>query len=63
MGKESIKIILSGINTLKIKGNIHHISFDIGFTKLEQIKLWSGATSLFDVQRWTFDVGCSSFKP
>jgi len=26
----------------------------------EVIKLRSGATSLFDVQRWTFDVRCSS---
>jgi len=26
------------------------------------IKLWSKATSLFNVQRWMFDVGRSSFK-
>jgi hypothetical protein len=25
------------------------------------IKLWSGATSLFDVHRWTFDVRRCSF--
>jgi len=36
--------------------------FDIGFLKTNEIKLWSGATSLFDVQRWTFDVRCPSFK-
>jgi len=29
---------------------------DIGFLKTNEIKLQSGATSLFDVQRWTFDV-------
>jgi len=29
----------------------------------KEIKLQSGATSLFDVQRWTFDVRRSSFKP
>ena len=29
---------------------------------LNEIKLRSAATSLFDVQRWTFDVRCSSFK-
>jgi hypothetical protein len=29
---------------------------------MNKINLWSGATSLFDVQRWTFDVGRSSFK-
>jgi hypothetical protein len=27
--------------------------------KTNEIKLQSGATSLFDVQRWTFDVRCS----
>jgi len=30
--------------------------------KMAKIKLRSEATSLFDVQRWTFDVGRSSFK-
>jgi len=30
-----------------------------GFSGQNKIKLRSGATSLFDVQRWTFDVGCS----
>jgi hypothetical protein len=29
---------------------------------MNKINLKSGATSLFDVQRWTFDVGRSSFK-
>ena len=28
-----------------------------------EIKLRSEATSLFDVQRWAFNVGRSSFKP
>ena len=31
--------------------------------KTNEIKLPSAATSLFDVRRWTFDVGRSSFKP
>jgi hypothetical protein len=43
------------------KGNCHS-RFDIGFLKTNENKLRSGATSLFDVQRWTFDVRCSSFK-
>jgi hypothetical protein len=30
--------------------------------KTNEIKLRSGATSLFDVQRWTFDVRRSSLK-
>jgi hypothetical protein len=46
----------------------------VGFLKINEIKLRSEATSLFDVQRWTFDVypplaapeatrvGSSSFK-
>ena len=33
--------------------------FDIGFLTTIDIKLRSEATSLFDVQRWTFDVRCS----
>jgi hypothetical protein len=37
--------------------------FDIEFLKINEIILRSGATSLFDVQRWTFDVGRSAFKP
>jgi hypothetical protein len=32
------------------------------FMKTNQIKLQSAATSLFDVQRWTFNVRCSSLK-
>jgi len=31
----------------------------MGFVKINQIKFRSGATSLFDVQRWMFDVRCS----
>jgi hypothetical protein len=31
--------------------------------KANGIKLRSEATSLFDVQRWMFDVGRSSFNP
>jgi hypothetical protein len=29
------------------------------FSKTNKVKLRSEATSLFDVQRWTFDVRCS----
>jgi len=36
---------------------------NIDCVKTNGIKLPSEATSLFDVQRWTFDVGRSSFKP
>jgi len=32
------------------------------FLKPMKVKLRSAATSLFDVQRWTFDVGRSSSK-
>jgi hypothetical protein len=45
-----------------IRNKNSHSMFDIGFLKTNEIKLLSGATSLFDVQRWTFDVRCSSFK-
>jgi len=31
----------------------------MGFVKINQVKLRSRVTSLFDVRRWTFDVGCS----
>ena len=37
-------------------------SFDIRYLKTNYIKYRSGAISLFDVQRWTFDVQRSSFK-
>ncbi len=43
---------------LKRKRNSHS-RFEIGFLKTNEIKLRSGATSLFDVQHWTFDVRCS----
>jgi len=38
--------------------------FGIGFLFFNRFlsNLGSGATSLFDVQRWTFDVGRSSFS-
>ena len=49
---------LSGVEGLKRNTNSHS-SFDIGYLKTNEIKLWSGATPLFDVQRWTFDVRCS----
>ena len=45
------------------QGNPFQKRFDIGFMKTNEIKLPSAATSLFDVRRWTFDVGRSSFKP
>jgi len=37
----------------------NHSKLDIGFLKTNVIKLRSETTSLFDVQRWTFDVRCS----
>jgi hypothetical protein len=36
--------------------------FDFEFMKTNEIKLRSEATSLFDVQRWKFDVRCLFFK-
>ena len=30
--------------------------------KTNKIKLRSGATTIFEVQRWKFDVRCSSFQ-
>jgi len=39
-----------------------HSWFYIGFLKTIEIKLRSAAISSFDVQRWTFDVGRSSFN-
>mgnify|MGYP007065677927 CR=1 FL=1 len=38
------------------KKRTNHSRLDIGFLKTNVIKLRSGATSLFDVQRWMFDV-------
>jgi len=49
MGKyEETEIVIQGLTS--------------DFLKTTENKLWSGATSLFDVQRWTFDVRRSSFK-
>jgi hypothetical protein len=36
--------------------------FDIGALKTKEIKMRSGGTQLFDVQRWTFDVRCPLIK-
>jgi hypothetical protein len=56
--EELIKIFVTSIKTAEKKQK--YISwFGIEFLKTNEIKLWSRATSLFDVQRWTFDVGCS----
>jgi hypothetical protein len=52
---------LSGVEGLKRDRN-RHSGFDIGFMKTNEFKLRSVATSLFDVRRWTFDVGRSFFK-
>ena len=47
-------------------GIIHSAQFE-GFRRkfpdpqTNEIKLWSRATSLFDVQRWAFDVRCSNY--
>ena len=47
-----------------LKRNTNSYSrFGIGCVKSNEIKLPSEATSLFDVQRWMFDVGRSYFKP
>ena len=62
--EELIKIFIMSIKTAE-KNKNSHSRFDIGFLKTNEIKLRSGATSLFDVQRWTFDVQPvrrSSFK-
>jgi hypothetical protein len=32
------------------------------FSKTDELKLRSAATSLFDVQRWAFNVRCSIFS-
>jgi hypothetical protein len=44
------------LNRKKWRNKNSHSRFDIGFLKTNEIKLRSEATSLFDVQRWTFDV-------
>ena len=46
---------LSRVEGLKRDRNSHS-RFDIGFLKTNLIKMSSKATSLFDVQRWMFDV-------
>jgi hypothetical protein len=58
---EQIPNIAEGKHVLKwLKRNrSNHSGFDIGYLKTNEIKLRSEATSLFDVQRWTFDVRCS----
>jgi hypothetical protein len=56
--EELIKNFVTSIKTAEKNRNIHS-TFDIGYLK---IKLRSGATSSFDVQRWTFDVRRSSFE-
>ena len=56
--EELIKNFVTNIKTAEKNRNIHS-TFDIGYLK---IKLRSGATSSFDVQRWTFDVQRSFFK-
>jgi len=43
----------------KMKNRTKYPRFGIGFLKTKDIKLRSEATSLFDVQRWMFDVRCS----
>ena len=50
--------------TLNGKGEATEIVvlFHIGFMNTKESKLWSEATSLFDVRRWTFDVGRSIFS-
>jgi hypothetical protein len=59
--EELIKIFVTSINTAekKQKESFKVSRFDIGFIKTNEIKLRSGATSSFDVRRWTFNVGCS----
>ena len=56
--EELIKIFLRVLKPLKRNRNSHS-GFDISFLQTNEIILQSGATSLFDVQCWTFDVGCS----
>jgi hypothetical protein len=46
---------LSGAEGLKRNRNSHS-KFDIGYWITNEIRLQSAATSLFDVQRWMFDV-------
>jgi hypothetical protein len=49
MGKdEEAEIVIQGLT--------------LDFLKTNEIKSQSGATSLFDVQRWTFDVRRSSLE-
>ena len=59
MGKEEETDFWHGRLAVRVFGENH---FDIVFLKTIKIKLLSAATSLFDVQRWTFDVRRSSLK-
>jgi hypothetical protein len=60
---ELMKIFAMSIKTA-IRDRNSHSRIDIGCLKTNGIKLQSGATSLFDVQRWTFDVRvCSILDP
>jgi len=65
--EELIKMLVTAtdnatsINRLKRNRNTYS-KFGIEFLKTNEIILRSGTTSLFDVQRWAFNVRCSSFK-
>ena len=61
MGKELIKIFVTNIKTAE-KTEIAIQGLTSDFLKSNEIPLRRGATSLFDVQRWTFDVRRSSFE-
>jgi len=51
-----------GMEYSNIPNRHSHSRCGIGFLKAIEIILRGAATSLFDVQRWTFDVRRSSFK-
>jgi len=60
--KMNIERPTSNVEWEKKKNTNSHSRFDIGYLTTNEIRLRSAATSLFDVQRWTFDVRRSSFK-
>jgi hypothetical protein len=59
--EELIKILITRIKTAE-KNRNGHSRFDIRYLQINETITRSGATSLFDVRCWTFDVRRSSFK-
>ncbi len=59
--KELIKMYVTSIIQLQRNRNLY-LRFGIEISKTNELKMRSEVTSLFDVQRWTFDVRRSAIE-